>query len=413
MNKDSKEIAFDASARSVDSNGYLRVVKSHITKEGVNPYYGSEMEGGKVLGLDPDKLYYGYRPGEELEKAAATFNGLPLLFEHHFDSADRPQKEHRIGSLGTDAVYNAPYLDNSLIITDAEAIEAIVSGDHPELSSAYKYTPDFTPGEWDGQHYDFIMRNIVGNHVAIVEEGRAGSDVKVADSAPQTEQNKLVKGEIKQMDKMKELVAKLMEVLGAYEVNDAGGEVEEVAGGMVEVPGEENVMGDKGVVENPAPVAAGMDNLLEALEGIENPELVAAIKALIEQPAADEDLDVGIGGEVKSADGKGKTKIVSMDSIYKAVEDKMRAKQSAAQDCAPLVGEFVDPFAFDSAEAIYKKALELSGIDTSKYPASAYKGMVSMLKLGSSAAAVAADSSAKRSPSGVVEFKNLGNIKIG
>jgi hypothetical protein len=33
-----------------------------------------------------------------------------------------------------------------------------------------------------GRSYDGVMRNIIGNHLAIVPEGRAGSDVVVADS---------------------------------------------------------------------------------------------------------------------------------------------------------------------------------------------------------------------------------------
>ncbi len=42
-------------------------------------------------------------------------------------------------------------------------------------------TPGVTP---NGEPYDGIMRDIIGNHVALVERGRAGSDVLVADSLP-------------------------------------------------------------------------------------------------------------------------------------------------------------------------------------------------------------------------------------
>ena len=53
-----------------------------------------------------------------------------------------------------------------------------------ELSLSYRYTPDFESGTTpDGEPYDFIMRDISANHVALVEEGRAGDDVLVADSA--------------------------------------------------------------------------------------------------------------------------------------------------------------------------------------------------------------------------------------
>jgi hypothetical protein len=166
----------------VDENGFMHVDRTHISKEAVNPYYGWEIPGFAELGLRPARVYWGYRPGEELARAAGTFNGLPLLLMHHPDSAGSPQKEFRVGSMGTGAAYNAPYLDNALSITDAGAIEAVESGECRELSCAYMYDPDFTPGEFGGERYDFVMRNIRGNHVALVHEGRAGPDVAVADA---------------------------------------------------------------------------------------------------------------------------------------------------------------------------------------------------------------------------------------
>lgn len=174
-------LAFD-SVRTYDDNGFLHISSSHITKEGVNPYYGHEIPGSKDLGLDPGKIYYGYRSGQELEKAVDTFNGLPLQLEHHPDSAADPQKEARVGSVGTSAVWARPYIDNALTVTDAAAIKEIEEGAYKELSASYRYDPDFTPGDFEGEAYDFVMRNIRGNHVALVRQGRAGPDVVVADA---------------------------------------------------------------------------------------------------------------------------------------------------------------------------------------------------------------------------------------
>lgn len=179
-----EKLAFDRALthRSKDENGFLRVNGCHITKETINPYYGREIPGWREAGLDPERIYYGYRAGKELERAAHSFEGLPLLKGHHIESAEDPQKEFRVGSSGTDAVWNAPYLDNSLFITDIDAIRDIEEDKAKEISCAYLYDPDFTPGEWEGQSYDFVMRNIRGNHIALVEEGRAGADVVVADA---------------------------------------------------------------------------------------------------------------------------------------------------------------------------------------------------------------------------------------
>lgn len=177
-------IIFDAamSARSIDENGFLHVAASHITKTTVNPYYGREIPGWREAGLEPDKVYYGFRAPEELKKSVSTWTGLPLHIEHHIDSAEEPAKLTRVGAIGA-ACWNAPYVDASLTVWDQNAIEAIKDGSFRELSCAYRYEPDFTPGTHEGVAYDFVMRNIRGNHVALVEEGRAGPDVVVADAA--------------------------------------------------------------------------------------------------------------------------------------------------------------------------------------------------------------------------------------
>lgn len=403
-------IALDGSARRFDTNGYLHVAASHISKETVNPYYGSEiMDSGEGLKLDPDKLYYGYRPGDELSKGAATFNGLPLLFEHHDDSAASPKKDYRVGSLGTDAVFNAPYLDNSLIVTDAMAIAAIENGDYKELSSAYRYKPDFTPGEFRGQKYDFIMRDIIGNHVALVQEGRAGRDVAVADAQIKN------KGDNKGMDKMKELIGKLLELLGGYSVEDVepGAEeaVEETFAGA-----EEDVYVDEPLEDEGHEQKTAMDDLMEAVAAIEDPELAEKLRALIGAVGQDEETvpNAGVPEEGKAQDRKGKKRTAALDAnaIKKAVEKSMREKHAAARDCAPLCGDIVDPYAFDSASDIYKKALELVGVDVSKYAPSAYRGMVDMLKAsGSRNTFSVADSKAKTSVDDKY-FTGLDNIRI-
>jgi hypothetical protein len=199
-------LTFDAapSARRIDDNGYLHVSACPISKACINPYYGREIPGAAELGLNPTGIYYGYRDPDELAKAAETFNGLPLLLEHHFDSADEPQKEHRVGATGTDTTFDAPYLRNTISVQDADAIGKIERGEFKELSCSYRYTPDFTPGEVDGVAYDFIMRDIKGNHVALVPRGRAGSDVAVADSMPAgLAINNTPKGELQEMVKFR------------------------------------------------------------------------------------------------------------------------------------------------------------------------------------------------------------------
>ena len=116
---------FDAtpSMRTVDDNGFLHVALTPISKATVNPYLGKEIEGSKEHGFAPDAILYGLRDPDELAKSAKTFDGLPLLLEHHPTNAENLPKEWVVGSVGTDAVYERPYLKNSLTITDAQAMQ--------------------------------------------------------------------------------------------------------------------------------------------------------------------------------------------------------------------------------------------------------------------------------------------------
>ena len=191
-------VAFDkSSARTVDAQGFMHVEGCNISKATVNPYYGREIPDWQRLGLDANKVYQVLRPADELAKAAHTFNNLPLLAGHKEVTADELDndeiKKYIAGSTGTDAHFDGPYLKNSIVVWTQGAINAVDTKEQHELSCAYRY--DYIPGAgtFKGKRYDGKMANIVGNHVALVEEGRAGPDVMVADKALQTEVNVGVK----------------------------------------------------------------------------------------------------------------------------------------------------------------------------------------------------------------------------
>lgn len=194
VGKASFAIAFDKdSVRSLDANGRLHLSVVAISKAAVNPYYGGEIPDYEALGLDPDKVYMMFRAPEELEKAAGTFNNIQLLDEHIPVDASNPQSTNVAGTTGSDAAFDGTYLTNSMAVWVKESIDLIESDDKKELSSSYGYTPDMTPGTWNGQKYDGVMRNLVGNHVALVVEGRAGPDVVVGDSALQPKETDMAK----------------------------------------------------------------------------------------------------------------------------------------------------------------------------------------------------------------------------
>lgn len=182
-------LAFDKSARHLDDDGRLHVERSHISKAVVSPYYGQEIPGYEELGLDPSKIYQLYRDPVELERGAETFARLPILNKHTRvtveNVADDPElKQLIVGAIGSNVTFTAPYLDADLCIWDAAAIAGIEQDRVRELSCSYYYIAVMEPGEIDGKSYDGKMTQIRGNHLALVEVGRAGSDVVVADANP-------------------------------------------------------------------------------------------------------------------------------------------------------------------------------------------------------------------------------------
>lgn len=181
-----RAIALDrASVREIDEDGRLHVEITNISKATVNPYVGKEIPGHEELGLEPDKVYQLLRDPEELAKAASSFNKQPVLSVHvpvfAADYAEQSQK-YTIGATGEQAEFVYPYLRNSLSIWDGQSIALIQSGEKKELSCGYHYEPDMTPGIYEGQNFDGVMRNIRGNHVAVVVDGRCGPDVVIGDS---------------------------------------------------------------------------------------------------------------------------------------------------------------------------------------------------------------------------------------
>lgn len=176
-------LALDESVRSYDQDGHLHVKIANISKAAVNPYRGAEIPDWKKLGLDPNRVYRLLRDPDELRKAAASFAGKPVLSVHRAMTAADHKATLAVGSLGGGIRYDHPFLRAPMSIWDGAAIAGIESDEQRELSSGYRYRADMTPGTYEGEPYDGVMRDIRGNHVALVESGRAGSDVIVGDAA--------------------------------------------------------------------------------------------------------------------------------------------------------------------------------------------------------------------------------------
>lgn len=181
------------SHRKTDENGYLFVDQSPILKAGILEYYGSELiDGGeddtiKGRKIDPKKIYKVYIPREELIKGADSFKLLPITNDHQWlgrEGADA--REYQEGTSGDTVAVKGDLLYVPLKFTGDEIIEDLESGDKEELSASYTNELSWA----DNPDYDFVASDIKGNHIALVEKGRCGSDVRVLNQAMESKHMK-------------------------------------------------------------------------------------------------------------------------------------------------------------------------------------------------------------------------------
>ena len=369
------KLAFDRSARRIDADGRLHVDRSHISKATVNPYYGREIPGYEALGLAPDKVYRLLRDPVELERGAATFARLPILSEHVPVTVDAPRPDLVVGAIGSEVVFTPPYLDADLCVWDSTAIAGIETDKVRELSCAYRYVPVMEPGEFEGQPYDGRMTEIQGNHLALVEVGRAGSDVVVADANPFNFKETAMK-----MSKLgKALFAALCAASPVLAADSALPELvgnanrktfkpDDIKAKLLALDADldpqqlDNVIDalldveqDPKPVETPAAAAdeSPADKLRALLAGKVDDATMEAACALLATPAADEKPE-GEGGmkpeEVKAA----------MDSYGAKLRAEMREANEARADVRQTVGDVIG---MDSAAEIYGFALDHMKVD--------------------------------------------------
>lgn len=332
-----------ASVRTRDKDGRLHVEISHIAKACVSPYYGREIPGWQELGLEAERVYQMLRDPVELERAVATANNIPLLLVHKPVSANDHDHGITVGTVGSAAVWNSPYIDNCLAIWTQEAIDVVESEEQKELSPAYHYRPDMISGTFNGVDYDGVMRDIVFNHVALVTEGRQGPDVVVGDE---------------QMKAHAKLAKKIMAMDGVSGLDETA---------LVALLAADAKEDDKDVAEDED---SDKDDVAEDEDSDKKDDVA-------EDEDKDEDdkkpaMDAAtVARMVSDAEKRG----ASLGA--KMAQDAARDLRVAEQDVFPLLGALSNPPA--SAEAVYKLALDSKGVDIKGVPSSAYRSMVRLL----------------------------------
>lgn len=290
--KDKKELTL---------NGYLQCTDIAIHCMGVFPYLGSE------LGLNNNDVYKVYRPASELEKAIDSYKLIPIIDEHEYLGTDgmAPEKKGIHGTTGEQIVFDGKYLRATLMIYSGQ-LQKLIERGKIELSPGYQSSIEWESGEFEGEHYDCVQRNIFANHLALVDQGRSGSEVAIKDSF------QLI-NEVNMRKKIKDEVTEA--VVSEEEVKEAVQEVAaEVAEQVVETVTEEE------------PVTID--------EELFTPEQIDFIKNLIKEAnptvdGADEEEEVKPEEEeVKQAD--------TISKVILQIENR----DALASSLAPVLGRF-------------------------------------------------------------------------
>lgn len=238
----------------IDENGFWLYKDNPVTKEGVFPYLGKQIHSD----LEPNKIYYVYRPYSEIANPEflESFNGMPLSDDHDmlgdgFMEYDNKPASGVIFDLKTDDT-NKRVLGNIKVFS--ESMKEKINAGKKELSLGYLCSYEERKGEFDGQKYDFVQTNLRGNHIALVEKGRMGADVRVYDRAltmdsmdivvtpsedgvpqqggeesPQTiEDNAMEETNQKACDSKREVIREIMAIAGKPDSDFEGGEEEKI-----------------------------------------------------------------------------------------------------------------------------------------------------------------------------------------
>lgn len=174
-------LTLDAPRRTRD--GFM-AVRAKAARVGVYDYLGSEIDPENRHGLRDKGMVKVLRDEATVfDKAAAqSFIGKPVTDDHPTQAVTADNwRQHARGTV-MGAIRDGDYLAFDLLLTDADAIAKVDSGKR-ELSNGYAASLEF--GDFaapDGTKCVARQTSIQGNHVALVDRGRAGPECRISDA---------------------------------------------------------------------------------------------------------------------------------------------------------------------------------------------------------------------------------------
>lgn len=161
------------------ADGYL-VAEVRTARTGIQDYAGHE------VGKPEMAVVRVYRPEDQVfaKDSLGSYAHRPVTNDHPDESVTADNwRDVAVGQIGDEVARDGDYVRVPLIVMDAAAIKAVEDGKR-ELSAGYTCDLAFESGVTpDGQPYDAIQKSIRINHVAIVQNGRAGYKARIGDGA--------------------------------------------------------------------------------------------------------------------------------------------------------------------------------------------------------------------------------------
>lgn len=336
-----------------DENGYVTFPGTLLSRAGVFPYLGREIDPSGKFGLNPDGQYNVYRPESELNnpETIESFKLSPWFPRHEMAGDDFTAAEE-IGVQGTTG-QDVQYIDGKGLAGTVKVfgtkLKAAIRAGLRELSCGFRCSWEVVSGTTpDGVKYDVVQRNIRGNHLASVDEGRMGSQFSVAmDRACIALDNLKPEGATMTLEEMME------------KVREAEPAKEELAKLHAEIG---KMLGDGGEAEAEVTVEDEEESEAEVTVTTEDEEFSEdegeKDKAMDEEKGKDNAMD-SMANTIKRLEDQ-VTKLSGNALDAATIEKQIEAKQGLIRELQPVVGK-IDGTGLD-ANGVAKKAADILGI---------------------------------------------------
>ena len=196
----------NTSKREKDANGFLIIRDNPIAKAGVFDYLLSEVFS--QVEKDKDKIVRVCREFENLKANKDLFAGKPIKWEHYWVGKEG-ETQTGDGAIFGEVRADEPYLKADLIIYNKDLIAKIEAGEVVELSPAYEANIEAIEGSYNGEGYAYLQKLKEVNHLAVVEVGRSGSDLRIYDTLKEEIIKMKKKMKLKDNGFIKKLIARL------------------------------------------------------------------------------------------------------------------------------------------------------------------------------------------------------------